>query len=249
MNPKIIQQLLSIKKPERGDSIAAWRQYNELQYSVLLLKEATEADKKLAKENLVVANYPLFLKRAKKEKRFVYGLEFDDIVNIEIENFLSRIAEAVDAGITEFPSATIFDPFSSKKEINEAYSPCGVKMSYATKKRQVADNKYNVQRISFVEEKSDPFVAASESYSMTDRDLFEHVWQEDLKDSLGLVLRELSQYEINMLTFIAAGYSNIKIAKQFGVTEATIRRNKPKVLAHIREVAIRYGLDAYLSDV
>ena len=126
MTSQDVKRLLSIKMPGRESEFKDWQQYNEQQYTVLLIVSATEEEKKEAMSNLLNANKPLFTKRA--------------------------INKAIEEGITSFPFEHAFDKYGSKRRIWEGYAPCGVKLSYSTKKRRVADNTYNMQRVTFVEE-------------------------------------------------------------------------------------------------
>lgn len=251
-----IEKLLSIKMPDRDSAFPVWQQYNEQQYSVLLIPEATEEQKKKAMENLLAANSLLFMKRARKEKLMSCGIEFDDVVQIEMLNFIESITKAANEGVTEFPSSHAFDNYINKRQIWEQYSPCGVKASYSTKKRQVVKETYNMQRVTFVEEVSEgmsakTYTSKSEAgmYAPKDQDLFGSVWQDELRSTLDDLLAEMSDTEATILIGISKGFTNVKMAEILGVSEATVRRSVPRVLEHARRVATDYGLDCYVHDI
>lgn len=251
-----IKKLLSIQMPTKGAEFSQWQQYNEQQYMVFLIPVATEEDKKAAMANLLSANMMLFVKRAKEEKITTCGIEFDDIIQIETLNFIEAIKKAADAGEPNFPSAHAFDKFGSKRRISENYSPCGIKMSYATKKRKVASDTYDMQRVSFVEEGSEAMASHSKtsgneanSYAPEDKKLFGSVWTDELRTGLDSVLAELSDFETELLLGFANGLSNVKIAENLGISEPSVRRYVPRVIEKARKLATNNGLEAYVHDI
>ena len=123
MTSQDVKRLLSIKMPGRESEFKDWQQYNEQQYTVLLIVSATEEEKKEAMSNLLNANKPLFTKRARKEKLMSCGLDFEDIIQIEMLNFIEAINKAIEEGITSFPFEHAFDKYGSKRRIWEGYAP------------------------------------------------------------------------------------------------------------------------------
>lgn len=251
-----VKRLLSIKMPGRESEFKDWQQYNEQQYTVLLIVSATEEEKKEAMSNLLNANKPLFTKRARKEKLMSCGLDFEDIIQIEMLNFIEAINKAIEEGITSFPFEHAFDKYGSKRRIWEGYAPCGVKLSYSTKKRQVADNTYNMQRVTFVEEGTEAISTGnqvekenSRKCEMLDSELFGSVWKDELHSGLEAVIDGLSDFELGLLLGIVNKLSNVKIAENLGVSESTVRRYIPKMMAKAQTIAKNNGLDAYISDL
>lgn len=256
MTSQDVKRLLSIKMPGRESEFKDWQQYNEQQYTVLLIVSATEEEKKEAMSNLLNANKPLFTKRARKEKLMSCGLDFDDIIQIEMLNFIEAINKAIEEGITSFPFEHAFDKYGSKRRIWEGYAPCGVKLSYSTKKRRVADNTYNMQRVSFVEEGTEAISTGnrvekenSRKCEMLDSELFGSVWKDELHSGLEAVIDGLSDFELGLLLGIVNKLSNVKIAENLGVSESTVRRYIPKMMAKAQTIAKNNGLDAYISDL
>lgn len=256
MTSQDVKRLLSIKMPGRESEFKDWQQYNEQQYTVLLIVSATEEEKKEAMSNLLNANKPLFTKRARKEKLMSCGLDFDDIIQIEMLNFIEAINKAIEEGITSFPFEHAFDKYGSKRRIWEGYAPCGVKLSYSTKKRRVADNTYNMQRVSFVEEGTEAISTgnrvekeSSRKCEMLDSELFGSVWKDELHSGLEAVIDGLSDFELGLLLGIVNKLSNVKIAENLGVSESTVRRYIPKMMAKAQTIAKNNGLDAYISDL
>jgi DNA-binding CsgD family transcriptional regulator len=256
MTSQDVKRLLSIKMPGRESEFKDWQQYNEQQYTVLLIVSATEEEKKEAMSNLLNANKPLFTKRARKEKLMSCGLDFEDIIQIEMLNFIEAINKAIEEGITSFPFEHAFDKYGSKRRIWEGYAPCGVKLSYSTKKRQVADNTYNMQRVTFVEEGTEVISTGnrvekenSRKCEMLDSELFGSVWKDELHSGLEAVIDGLSDFELGLLLGIVNKLSNVKIAENLGVSESTVRRYIPKMMAKAQTIAKNKGLDAYISDL
>lgn len=256
MTSQDVKRLLSIKMPGRESEFKDWQQYNEQQYTVLLIVSATEEEKKEAMSNLLNANKPLFTKRARKEKLMSCGLDFEDIIQIEMLNFIEAINKAIEEGITSFPFEHAFDKYGSKRRIWEGYAPCGVKLSYSTKKRQVADNTYNMQRVTFVEEGTEAISTGnrvekenSRKCEMLDSELFGSVWKDELHSGLEAVIDGLSDFELGLLLGIVNKLSNVKIAENLGVSESTVRRYIPKMMAKAQTIAKNKGLDAYISDL
>lgn len=256
MTSQDVKRLLSIKMPGRESEFKDWQQYNEQQYTVLLIVSATEEEKKEAMSNLLNANKPLFTKRARKEKLMSCGLDFEDIIQIEMLNFIEAINKAIEEGITSFPFEHAFDKYGSKRRIWEGYAPCGVKLSYSTKKRQVADNTYNMQRVTFVEEGTEVISTGnrvekenSRKCEMLDSELFGSVWKDELHSGLEAVIDGLSDFELGLLLGIVNKLSNVKIAENLGVSESTVRRYIPKMMAKAQTIAKKNGLDAYISDL
>lgn len=256
MTSQDVKRLLSIKMPGRESEFKDWQQYNEQQYTVLLIVSATEEEKKEAMSNLLNANKPLFTKRARKEKLMSCGLDFDDIIQIEMLNFIEAINKAIEEGITSFPFEHAFDKYGSKRRIWEGYAPCGVKLSYSTKKRRVADNTYNMQRVTFVEEGTEAISTgnriekeSSRKCEMLDSELFGSVWKDELHSGLEAVIDGLSDFELGLLLGIVNKLSNVKIAENLGVSESTVRRYIPKMMAKAQTIARNNGLDAYISDL
>lgn len=256
MTSQDVKRLLSIKMPGRESEFKDWQQYNEQQYTVLLIVSATEEEKKEAMSNLLNANKPLFTKRARKEKLMSCGLDFDDIIQIEMLNFIEAINKAIEEGITSFPFEHAFDKYGSKRRIWEGYAPCGVKLSYSTKKRRVADNTYNMQRVTFVEEGTEAISTgnrvekeSSKKCEMLDSELFGSVWKDELHSGLEAVIDGLSDFELGLLLGIVNKLSNVKIAENLGVSESTVRRYIPKMMAKAQTIAKNNGLDAYISDL
>lgn len=256
MTSQDVKRLLSIKMPDRESEFKDWQQYNEQQYTVLLLVSATEEEKKEAMSNLLNANKPLFTKRARKEKLMSCGLDFEDIIQIEMLNFIEAINKAIEEGITSFPFEHAFDKYGSKRRIWEGYAPCGVKLSYSTKKRRVADNTYNMQRVTFVEEGTEAISTGnrvekenSRKCEMLDSELFGSVWKDELHSGLEAVIDGLSDFELGLLLGIVNKLSNVKIAENLGVSESTVRRYIPKMMAKAQTIAKNNGLDAYISDL
>lgn len=256
MTSQDVKRLLSIKMPGRESEFKDWQQYNEQQYTVLLIVSATEEEKKEAMSNLINANKPLFTKRARKEKLMSCGLDFDDIIQIEMLNFIEAINKAIEEGITSFPFEHAFDKYGSKRRIWEGYAPCGVKLSYSTKKRRVADNTYNMQRVTFVEEGTEAISTGnrvekenSRKCEMLDSELFGNVWKDELHSGLEAVIDGLSDFELGLLLGIVNKLSNVKIAENLGVSESTVRRYIPKMMAKAQTIAKNNGLDAYISDL
>lgn len=256
MTSQDVKRLLSIKMPGRESEFKDWQQYNEQQYTVLLIVSATEEEKKEAMSNLLNANKPLFTKRARKEKLMSCGLDFDDIIQIEMLNFIEAINKAIEEGITSFPFEHAFDKYGSKRRIWEGYAPCGVKLSYSTKKRRVADNTYNMQRVTFVEEGTEAISTgnrvekeSSKKCEMLDSELFGSVWKDELHSGLEAVIDGLSDFELGLLLGIVNKLSNVKIAENLGVSESTVRRYIPKMMAKAQTIAKNNGLDAYISDI
>lgn len=256
MTSQDVKRLLSIKMPGRESEFKDWQQYNEQQYTVLLIVSATEEEKKEAMSNLLNANKPLFTKRARKEKLMSCGLDFEDIIQIEMLNFIEAINKAIEEGITSFPFEHVFDKYGSKRRIWEGYAPCGVKLSYSTKKRRVADNTYNMQRVTFVEEGTEAISTgnrvekeSSRKCEMLDSELFGSVWKDELHSGLEAVIDGLSDFELGLLLGIVNKLSNVKIAENLGVSESTVRRYIPKMMAKAQTIAKNNGLDAYISDL
>jgi bacterial regulatory proteins, luxR family len=256
MTSQDVKRLLSIKMPGRESEFKDWQQYNEQQYTVLLIVNATEEEKKEAMSNLLNANKPLFTKRARKEKLMSCGLDFEDIIQIEMLNFIEAINKAIEEGITSFPFEHAFDKYGSKRRIWEGYAPCGVKLSYSTKKRRVADNTYNMQRVTFVEEGTEAISTgnrvekeSSKKCEMLDSELFGSVWKDELHSGLEAVIDGLSDFELGLLLGIVNKLSNVKIAENLGVSESTVRRYIPKMMAKAQTIAKNNGLDAYISDL
>lgn len=256
MTSQDVKRLLSIKMPGRESEFKDWQQYNEQQYTVLLIVNATEEEKKEAMSNLLNANKPLFTKRASKEKLMSCGLDFEDIIQIEMLNFIEAINKAIEEGITSFPFEHAFDKYGSKRRIWEGYAPCGVKLSYSTKKRRVADNTYNMQRVTFVEEGTEAISTgnrvekeSSKKCEMLDSELFGSVWKDELHSGLEAVIDGLSDFELGLLLGIVNKLSNVKIAENLGVSESTVRRYIPKMMAKAQTIAKNNGLDAYISDL
>ena len=256
MTSQDVKRLLSIKMPGRESEFKDWQQYNEQQYTVLLIVSATEEEKKEAMSNLLNANKPLFTKRARKEKLMSCGLDFEDIIQIEMLNFIEAINKAIEEGITSFPFEHAFDKYGSKRRIWEGYAPCGVKLSYSTKKRRVADNTYNMQRVTFVEEGTEAISTGnqvekenSRKCEMLDSELFGSVWKDELHSGLKAVIDGLSDFELGLLLGIVNKLSNVKIAENLGVSESTVRRYIPKMMAKAQTIAKNNGLDAYISDL
>lgn len=256
MTSQDVKRLLSIKMPGRESEFKDWQQYNEQQYTVLLIVSATEEEKKEAMSNLLNANKPLFTKRARKEKLMSCGLDFEDIIQIEMLNFIEAINKAIEEGITSFPFEHAFDKYGSKRRIWEGYAPCGVKLSYSTKKRRVADNTYNMQRVTFVEEGTEAISTgnrvekeSSKKCEMLDSELFGSVWKDELHSGLEAVIDGLSDFELELLLGIVNKLSNVKIAENLGVSESTVRRYIPKMMAKAQTIAKNNGLDAYISDL
>ena len=256
MTSQDVKRLLSIKMPGRESEFKDWQQYNEQQYTVLLIVSATEEEKKEAMSNLLNANKPLFTKRARKEKLMSCGLDFEDIIQIEMLNFVEAINKAIEEGITSFPFEHAFDKYGSKRRIWEGYAPCGVKLSYSTKKRRVADNTYNMQRVTFVEEGTEAISTGnqvekenSRKCEMLDSELFGSVWKDELHSGLEAVIDGLSDFELGLLLGIVNKLSNVKIAENLGVSESTVRRYIPKMMAKAQTIAKNNGLDAYISDL
>lgn len=256
MTSQDVKRLLSIKMPGRESEFKDWQQYNEQQYTVLLIVSATEEEKKEAMSNLLNANKPLFTKRARKEKLMSCGLDFEDIIQIEMLNFIEEINKAIEEGITSFPFEHAFDKYGSKRRIWEGYAPCGVKLSYSTKKRRVADNTYNMQRVTFVEEGTEAISTGnqvekenSRKCEMLDSELFGSVWKDELHSGLEAVIDGLSDFELGLLLGIVNKLSNVKIAENLGVSESTVRRYIPKMMAKAQTIAKNNGLDAYISDL
>lgn len=256
MTSQDVKRLLSIKMPGRESEFKDWQQYNEQQYTVLLIVSATEEEKKEAMSNLLNANKPLFTKRARKEKLMSCGLDFEDIIQIEMLNFIEAINKAIEEGITSFPFEHAFDEYGSKRRIWEGYAPCGVKLSYSTKKRRVADNTYNMQRVTFVEEGTEAISTGnqvekenSRKCEMLDSELFGSVWKDELHSGLEAVIDGLSDFELGLLLGIVNKLSNVKIAENLGVSESTVRRYIPKMMAKAQTIAKNNGLDAYISDL
>lgn len=256
MTSQDVKRLLSIKMPSRESEFKDWQQYNEQQYTVLLIVNATEEEKKEAMSNLLNANKPLFTKRARKEKLMSCGLDFEDIIQIEMLNFIEAINKAIEEGITSFPFEHAFDKYGSKRRIWEGYAPCGVKLSYSTKKRRVADNTYNMQRVTFVEEGTEAISTgnrvekeSSKKCEMLDSELFGSVWKDELHSGLEAVIDGLSDFELGLLLGIVNKLSNVKIAENLGVSESTVRRYIPKMMAKAQTIAKNNGLDAYISDL
>lgn len=256
MTSQDAKRLLSIKMPGRESEFKDWQQYNEQQYTVLLIVNATEEEKKEAMSNLLNANKPLFTKRARKEKLMSCGLDFEDIIQIEMLNFIEAINKAIEEGITSFPFEHAFDKYGSKRRIWEGYAPCGVKLSYSTKKRRVADNTYNMQRVTFVEEGTEAISTGnqvekenSRKCEMLDSELFGSVWKDELHSGLEAVIDGLSDFELGLLLGIVNKLSNVKIAENLGVSESTVRRYIPKMMAKAQTIAKNNGLDAYISDL
>lgn len=256
MTSQDVKRLLSIKMPGRESEFKDWQQYNEQQYTVLLIVSATEEEKKEAMSNLLNANKPLFTKRARKEKLMSCGLDFEDIIQIEMLNFVEAINKAIEEGITSFPFEHAFDKYGSKRRIWEGYAPCGVKLSYSTKKRRVADNTYNMQRVTFVEEGTEAISTgnrvekeSSKKCEMLDSELFGSVWKDELHSGLEAVIDGLSDFELGLLLGIVNKLSNVKIAENLGVSESTVRRYIPKMMAKAQTIAKNNGLDAYISDL
>ena len=256
MTSQDVKRLLSIKMPGRESEFKDWQQYNEQQYTVLLIVSATEEEKKEAMSNLLNANKPLFTKRARKEKLMSCGLDFEDIIQIEMLNFIEAINKAIEEGITSFPFEHAFDKYGSKRRIWEGYAPCGVKLSYSTKKRQVADNTYDMQRVTFVEEGTEAISTGnrvekenSRKCEMLDSELFGSVWKDELHSGLEAVIDGLSDFELGLLLGIVNKLSNVKIAENLGVSESTVRRYIPKMMAKAQTIAKNNGLDAYISDL
>lgn len=256
MTSQDVKRLLSIKMPSRESEFKDWQQYNEQQYTVLLIVNATEEEKKEAMSNLLNANKPLFTKRARKEKLMSCGLDFEDIIQIEMLNFIEAINKAIEEGITSFPFEHAFDKYGSKRRIWEGYAPCGVKLSYSTKKRRVADNTYNMQRVTFVEEGTEAISTGnrvekenSRKCEMLDSELFGSVWKDELHSGLEAVIDGLSDFELGLLLGIVNKLSNVKIAENLGVSESTVRRYIPKMMAKAQTIAKNNGLDAYISDL
>ena len=215
-----------------------------------------EEEKKEAMSNLLNANKPLFTKRARKEKLMSCGLDFEDIIQIEMLNFIEAINKAIEEGITSFPFEHAFDKYGSKRRIWEGYAPCGVKLSYSTKKRRVADNTYNMQRVTFVEEGTEAISTgnrvekeSSKKCEMLDSELFGSVWKDELHSGLEAVIDGLSDFELGLLLGIVNKLSNVKIAENLGVSESTVRRYIPKMMAKAQTIAKNNGLDAYISDL
>ena len=256
MTSQDVKRLLSIKMPGRESEFKDWQQYNEQQYTVLLIVSATEEEKKEAMSNLLNANKPLFTKRARKEKLMSCGLDFEDIIQIEMLNFIEAINKAIEEGITSFPFEHAFDKYGSKRRIWEGYAPCGVKLSYSTKKRRVADNTYNMQRVTFVEEGTEAISTgnqvekeSSKKCEMMDSELFGSVWIDELHSALEALIDGLSDFELGLLLGIVNKLSNVKIAENLGVSESTVRRYIPKMMAKAQTIAKNNGLDAYISDL
>ena len=256
MTSQDVKRLLSIKMPGRESEFKDWQQYNEQQYTVLLIVSATEEEKKEAMSNLLNANKPLFTKRARKEKLMSCGLDFEDIIQIEMLNFIEAINKAIEEGITSFPFEHAFDKYGSKRRIWEGYAPCGVKLSYSTKKRRVADNTYNMQRVTFVEEGTEAISTgnrvekeSSKKCEMLDSELFGSVWKDELHSGLEAVIDGLSDFELGLLLGIVNKLSNVKIAENLGVSESTVRRYIPKMMAKAQTIAKNNGRDAYISDL
>lgn len=256
MTSQDVKRLLSVKMPGRESEFKDWQQYNEQQYTVLLIVSATEEEKKEAMSNLLNANKPLFTKRARKEKLMSCGLDFEDIIQIEMLNFIEAINKAIEEGITSFPFEHAFDKYGSKRRIWEGYAPCGVKLSYSTKKRRVADNTYNMQRVTFVEEGTEAISTgnrvekeSSKKCEMLDSELFGSVWKDELHSGLEAVIDGLSDFELGLLLGIVNKLSNVKIAENLGVSESTVRRYIPKMMAKAQTIAKNNGLDAYISDL
>ena len=256
MTSQDVKRLLSIKMPGRESEFKDWQQYNEQQYTVLLIVSATEEEKKEAMSNLLNANKPLFTKRARKEKLMSCGLDFEDIIQIEMLNFIEAINKAIEEGITSFPFEHAFDKYGSKRRIWEGYAPCGVKLSYSTKRRRVADNTYNMQRVTFVEEGTEAISTGnqvekenSRKCEMLDSELFGSVWKDELHSGLEAVIDGLSDFELGLLLGIVNKLSNVKIAENLGVSESTVRRYIPKMMAKAQTIAKNNGLDAYISDL
>ena len=256
MTSQDVKRLLSIKMPGRESEFKDWQQYNEQQYTVLLIVNATEEEKKEAMSNLLNANKPLFTKRARKEKLMSCGLDFEDIIQIEMLNFIEAINKAIEEGITSFPFEHAFDKYGSKRRIWEGYAPCGVKLSYSTKKRRFADNTYNMQRVTFVEEGTEAISTEnqvekenSRKCEMLDSELFGSVWKDELHSGLEAVIDGLSDFELGLLLGIVNKLSNVKIAENLGVSESTVRRYIPKMMAKAQTIAKNNGLDAYISDL
>ena len=256
MTSQDVKRLLSIKMPGRESEFKDWQQYNEQQYTVIFIVSATAEEKKEAMSNLLNANKPLFTKRARKEKLMSCGLDFEDIIQIEMLNFIEAINKAIEEGITSFPFEHAFDKYGSKRRIWEGYAPCGVKLSYSTKKRRVADNTYNMQRVTFVEEGTEAISTGnqvekenSRKCEMLDSELFGSVWKDELHSGLEAVIDGLSDFELGLLLGIVNKLSNVKIAENLGVSESTVRRYIPKMMAKAQTIAKNNGLDAYISDL
>ena len=256
MTSQDVKRLLSIKMPGRESEFKDWQQYNEQQYTVLLIVSATEEEKKEAMSNLLNDNKPLFTKRARKEKLMSCSLDIEDIIQIEMMNFIEAINKAIEEGITSFPFEHAFDKYGSKRRIWEGYAPCGVKLSYSTKKRRVADNTYNMQRVTFVEEGTEAISTGnrvekenSRKCEMLDSELFGSVWKDELHSGLEAVIDGLSDFELGLLLGIVNKLSNVKIAENLGVSESTVRRYIPKMMAKAQTIAKNNGLDAYISDL
>ena len=256
-----ILKTLSQKMPGKESLFDDWKTYNESQYKILIIPEATAEEKKAAMQNLLVANRALFVKRAKTETVLSCGFDREDILQIEMMNFIEVIKEASEAGIEEFPAARAFDQYDYKRDLWKGYAPCGIKMSYSTKKRQVQNNKFDMQRVSYVDEfcqseqsrkgniSANHTGHNAKSKEMRDQDLFQNVWKDELHTSLDAVMAGLTELEANLLILKAEGLSNVRIAKELGISESSVRRYLPHVIKKARKLATEWGLDSYYQDL
>ena len=84
---------------------------------------------------------------------------------------------------------------------------------------------------------------------MLDSELFGSVWKDELHSGLEAVIDGLSDFELGLLLGIVNKLSNVKIAENLGVSESTVRRYIPKMMAKAQTIAKSNGLDAYISDL
>ena len=79
--------------------------------------------------------------------------------------------------------------------------------------------------------------------------MFGSVWKDELHSGLEAVIDGLSDFELGLLLGIVNKLSNVKIAENLGVSESTVRRYIPKMMAKAQTIAKNNGLDAYIADL
>ena len=241
MNP-----ILFIKMPQVGATYPEWYNYNNLMYKIMKLKGTTQEEKAKALENLMLANEPMFRHKAQKLKVDMYSAAtMEDALQIERLQFLQVIHDCLENKEPCFPSKARVFGYGCERELYEEYRTAGVVMSYATKKRRVADETY---KMTSTELDAAEFERTKKNEGNDSEKWLSELDQLQMKEGLDRVMDTLTEKE--RLVFLAHvdGMTNQEIADQIGLkTEGAIRYQLNMITKKLQRRAKKEGLEVYLE--
>lgn len=241
----ILNPILFTVMPKPGATYQEWYNYNNLMYKFLKIHGISAAEKSKARENLLIANEPMFIHKAMKLKVGMYtAADFEDALQIERLQFLEVIQKCIEDGEPQFPNKAKAFGYGCEKTLYESYAPAGVNMPYTTKKRRVAKDEYKMTSVDIEQTTLEPNVSESKNF-IKDLD------QEQLHEGLLEAFEELTDLEKDcIILYELKGLSHREIAETIGFkSEGSSRYHYNNGIRKMKKKAKKIGLDNYLEDI